>query len=108
MISKDKFVSILKFIQEKDIQQQGLINALEIMCPYCYVDAFIYSEYEAKMLELLGELLHDKNDDISYFLYDLDALNEKDLIVPQDKCELYNSPDTLYDYLIKNIDDKYE
>ena len=66
------------------------------------------SEYEAKMLELLGELLHDKNDDISYFLYDLDAVNEKDLIVPQDKCELYNSPDTLYDYLIKNIDNKYE
>ena len=45
MISKERFIEILKFIQDQENKQNKFIEALELLSPGSYVDAFIYSEY---------------------------------------------------------------
>ena len=45
MISKERFIKILKFIQDQESKQNKFIEALELLSPGSYVDAFIYSEY---------------------------------------------------------------
>ena len=57
MISKEKFVEYMKFIEEKDAQEKEFIKALEKLSPSTYCDAFIYDEYEDKLISLLSFIL---------------------------------------------------
>lgn len=106
MISKERFIKILKFIQDQESKQDKFIEALELLSPGSYVDAFIYSEYAQVLIDVLSEMFNDENGDIEYFLYELDAINNENLTIPSDLCPYYNSPDTLYDYLVNNIGEK--
>ena len=106
MISKERFIEILKFIQNQESKQDKFIEALELLSPGSYVDAFIYSEYAQVLIDILSEMFNDENGDIEYFLYELDAINNENLTIPSDLCPYYNSPDTLYDYLVNNIGEK--
>ena len=42
VISKHEFLDYIKFIKEKDKQQDAFKAALEAMSPQCYCDAYIY------------------------------------------------------------------
>ena len=99
MISKERFIKILKFIQDQESKQDKFIEALELLSPGSYVDAQV-------LIDILSEMFNDENRDIEYFLYELDAINNENLIIPSDLCPYYNSPDTLYDYLVNNIGEK--
>lgn len=104
-LTKEKFVKYIEFIKTQCLNQDKFIDALELLSPHTYCDAFIYSSYENTLLELIEDLLDDDEDDIGYFLYEMGYLN-KDLKnlenLPRDDNGniLYDSPETLYDYLV--------
>lgn len=104
MISKERFVELLNFIRIQNIKQENFIKALEELSPGTYCDCLCYSEYESMLLNLMKEVLNDKDDDIYYFLWDTDWINNN---FDESKCPkvrnkvIYNSPETLYDYLVK-------
>ena len=107
VISKKDFVDILNFIDAKNKQQDKLSEVLEEMSPGCYCETIVYSEYEDKILKLLETMFDDKYQDIEFFLYDSCWLfRDKGFSVdfPRDvKTDkfLYDSPETLYDYLTR-------
>ena len=108
IITKEEFVEYIDFIKEQEQKQNRLIDALEDMSPYTHCDTFIYSSYEDMLVKLLGTVLEDKEDDIGHFLYDMDYLGKdlKDINrFPEDENDnvLYNSPETLYEYLVSNM-----
>ena len=108
MISKERFIEILKFIQDQENKQNKFIEALELLSPGSYVDAFIYSEYAQVLIDILAEILHDEDGDIEHFLYEYDAINNENLVIPSGLDPYYNSPATLYDYLVNNMEGKNE
>ena len=77
-LTKEKFVKYIEFIKTQCLNQDKFIDALELLSPHTYCDAFIYSSYENILLELIEDLLDDDEDDIGYFLYETGYLN-KDL-----------------------------
>ena len=107
-LTREEFVEYIDFIKEQEQKQNRFIDALEDMSPYTHCDTFIYSSYEDRLVELIRKILDDKDDDIGYFLYEMDYVG-KDLkgsgrFPKDDKGNvLYNSPETLYDYLISNM-----
>ena len=112
LISKEEFIEYLEFIKDQSDKQLNFMNALEAMCPGEYVNTFLYSEYEHRLVQLLKNILNDTEDDIEYFLYELSAYDYDHLIVPDEKCPtdknnkiLYNSPETLYNYLVGKINE---
>lgn len=113
MISLDEFKDYLLFIREHRVKEEALMEALEALCPENHCDCFLYSQYEEKIINLLKEILNDRNNEIDYFVYDLNGLENKSLVV-EDKmkcptyelkdggeCMLYYSADTLYEYLTR-------
>lgn len=105
IISKEKFVEILKFMREQSIKQDKFITVLEELSPNSYCDCFLFSAYENKLIDLLMIMLDDTDEDISYFLYELNWINKEEVessVKEGDKL-LYNSPETLYDYLINKM-----
>lgn len=105
-MTKEQFIDMLRFMSKKYKQENKLCSVLEEMSDEaCYSNAFVYSEYSEKLLELLMHILNDKDNDISYFLYELNGIDDVDIVVPDDKCPkwndkiLYNSASSLYDYL---------
>lgn len=114
MIAKEKFIDALRFISKKAAQETKLCSVLEEMSngQGGYATAFVYAEYSMKMLELLQDSLNDKDDDISYFLYELGGIDDVDIVVPDVKCPrwddevMYDSAASLYDYLVRNQSDE--
>lgn len=109
MLTKEQFIDTLKFMSEKYEQQNKFSSLLEEMSNNSgMVCAFIYAGYDHVLLDLLKTTLNDKDDDISYFLYELDGIIDIDKVIPDKDCPrwedkiLYNSASTLYDYLISN------
>lgn len=112
MITSDEFKELLVFIQDQDKKELTFMDALEGLCQGEYINAFIYSQYKQKVIELLENMFNDKDEDISYFLYEMDAADHENMIVPDEKCPmdkdkkiLYNSPETLYNYLVGKINE---
>lgn len=106
MISKETFINTFKFIKEQRDKQENLIKAFEELCPGEYCNCYLYSNYESTLINILKEDLDDKYEDIEYFIYDLDGLDTD--VLEEDRCPkddknkiLYNSIETLYDFLMK-------
>lgn len=101
MISKEKFVEYMEFIEEKKKQELTLCNLLETMCPGNYCDAFIFSEYETKLINLLADLLNDETNLIEYKLYEFSAFNTEDKEEQLKETPEVATWNTVYDYLTK-------
>lgn len=106
MISKKYFIEILTFVKNQAKKQEEFIKALESLSPGSYCDCFLFNDYEDHLIDLLHTILNDKHDDLYYFLYELDWINRDELdknSFPKDKKGniLYNSLETLYEYLTK-------
>lgn len=101
MITKEKFVEYMKFIERKDAQEHLFMETLEALCPGNYCDAFIYAEYEGKLVSLLQNVLNDANDLITYRLYEYAHLAEEEKLAQLTETPELESWGTLYDYLIK-------
>lgn len=108
LLSKEEFKQALMDVSDLVYKEDLLCGVLESLTdsaePVC---AFIYSQPIDMILKLLGKMMDDENDEIGYFLYDLDAIDAKDLSVDPNKCPTdplggktpYHDADTLYDYL---------
>lgn len=117
MISLEEFKEYLLFVREQRLKQATFIEALETLSPGNYCNCFMFDGYENAVLQLLASHFpkgkENALDCIYNFVYDLNGLDNKSLIV-EDKmkcptCEtkdngeriLYYSADTLYEYLTR-------
>lgn len=109
MLNRKSFKSYINFIKEKNEQQNKLCSILEDMSPGCFVDAFIYAEYEQNLLSLIKEVMALKEDDdiLDYWMYDLDyGKNYTDgcFTDPKTKEAIdISTIDKLYTYLTKDL-----
>lgn len=101
MISKEQFKKYLMFIKQQQEKEEKFVEALEELSPGTYCDCYIYDEYETMMVAMLRDFFNDKEDDISYFIYEAEGLKEEDINGPTDKDGnmLYHDIDSLYKYL---------
>lgn len=102
-ISKEQFIKAIEFINAQNEKQERFIAALEALSPGTYCDCLLYSSYEAFVVKLLMELLEDDKEDINYYLYEN---KECVVLVNGEKKVLYNSPETLYNYLVEKTQNK--
>lgn len=109
MLSKETFVKTLDFIKDLGIKQCNFVKALESLSPITYCDAFIYDGVIDFLVNMLIEELNDINADIEYFLFEMNYVDDNSFdaaLCPKysDGTILYNSPETLYNYLINKKD----
>lgn len=115
MISLDGFKDYLLFIREERLKQETFVEALETLSPGNCCHCYMFDGYEDAVLQLLASHFTAKDalDCIYNFVYDLNGLDNKSLVV-EDKmkcptyeidgggeCMLYYSADTLYEYLTR-------
>lgn len=113
MIELQEFKDYLLFIRDCRVKEEAFMEALENLSPENHCDCYLYSRCEEKIISLLKEIFNDRNNEIDYFIYDLNGLENKSLVV-EDKmkcptyglkdggeCMLYYSADTLYEYLTR-------
>ena len=65
-----------------------------------------YLKYEAKMVDLLKSVMHDKYDDIEYFIYELNfgEKYEDGMIREKDGTLIdFSTAENVYDYLVKRF-----
>ena len=99
MLTKEEFIEYINFIQQQRDKQSNFLDALEELADnkeYC--NCFLYASYEDKLVKLLKTVMNDKDDDIGFFLYDMDDVGPAE---DQDGNILYKTVSELYDYLIK-------
>lgn len=104
MLSKENFVKYMKFIEAKQLQENRLADILEEMCPSFRCDALVYSDYEANFIELLQEVMQDKNDLISYKLYEFDQFDAEEKAKQLLETPEVESWETVYDFLTSRED----
>jgi hypothetical protein len=106
MITKEKFVEYMEFIERKDAQEHLFMETLETLCPGNYCDAFIYAEYEDKLISLLQNMLNDINDLITYRLYEYPMLTEEEKADQVKETPEVESWETVYEYLLQGANDE--
>jgi len=96
LLTKQEFINCLNFIYKQEEKQEQFVQALENLCPGNYCDCWLFNDYAMQYVKLLTKLMDDKNDDIGFFLYDMERGNSKFYSnVP------YQNEEELYDYLIE-------
>ena len=99
----EEFKDVLDFIQSQNKKQEQLCKVLEELSPRCYCDAFIYSEYETKLLQMLYRIMSltiEKINDLMYWMYDLEYGVKYDEYV---KLNYINGKDIEHFYSLKNL-----
>ena len=95
-LTKEEFIDCLYFIYSQEVKQEHFVQALENLCQGNYCDCWLYNDYAEKYIELLRKLMNDTNDDIGFFLYDMERGKSKSYPnMP------YHNEVELYDYLAK-------
>lgn len=56
-MTKTLFVDLISFIKKQNEKQDKLCQTLEECAPGCYCDAFIYSEYETKIIDTIVSIM---------------------------------------------------
>ena len=107
MLSKEEFIKTLDFIKERRDKEDNFIKMLESLSPNTYCDCYLYDSYETTLVNVLESMFEDSAHDISFFIYDCNGLDDKLFEVkhcPKEKGRyLYKSKETLYDYLIREM-----
>ena len=103
VISKEDFVSYMNFIEKKQLLQNKFCSVLEELSENCYCDAFIYSDYEEKLVNLLTQIMEDESELITYKLYEFDQFDAAQKAKQLKETPEVETWETVYDYLIENI-----
>ena len=103
-ITKEEFVSYINFIKERGEKMDELNRAFTDE----FEDSIFYPylKYEAKMVDLLKSVMHDKYDDIEYFIYELNfgEKYEDGMIREKDGTLIdFSTAENVYDYLVKRF-----
>lgn len=113
MISKERFVEYINFIESLDDKEHKLQEGLENCFGRENVGyLYVFNEVVPKMIEMLCDLMEieynrDRHigDDIQYFIYDLDFGKSKgaaEAVIIEGKTYDLSSAEKLYDYLLEN------
>ena len=113
MISKEKFVDYIKFIESLDIKEDRLQKGLEDCFGRENVGyLYPFNIVAPKMIEMLCDLMEIKynedphiGDDIQYFIYELNYGKNscaKKAIELEDKTWDLSSAEKLYDYILES------
>lgn len=117
ILKKEQFKDILKQIQQLYNKQNKFCDCLEDLSGEKMITAFIYEQPINLILNLLSKIFNDTEDEIGYFLFELNAvdLEDENMAVISDKEDLspkdingnplYTDADTLYDYLISKMNE---
>lgn len=104
-ITKEDFVKYIEFIKER---QENMDKINEVFTDEFEDSIFYpYARYESALVKLLSSVMHDKFDDIGYFIYELDfgqkyedgCIQEKDGTLID-----LSTAEKLYDYLVARFD----
>lgn len=101
MIRKDDFVRSINAILEQAERDEEINNALDVICGNDYSSCVAETStiVTSALIELLGNLINDEDDYISWWLYE-----DVDKIITDafgNKIEI-DTPEKLYDFLINN------
>ena len=101
MIRKDDFVRSINSILEQAERDEEINNALDVICGNNYSSCVAETStiVTTALIELLGNLINDEDDYISWWLYE-----DVDKIITDafgNKIEI-DTPEKLYDFLINN------
>lgn len=103
MLNKKSFVEYINFIKKMQDSEMRIYHVLrEEITDF---DGFIYSKYETKFVDLLAEVMDDKDEWISYFIYELDfGQNWKEgTVTEKDGTDIrLQTPEDLYILLTEN------
>ena len=103
-ITKEEFVSYINFIKERGKKMDELNRV--------FTDEFEdsvfypYLKYETKLVSLLKSVMHDKYDDIEYFIYELNfgEKYEDGIIREKDGTLIdFSTAENVYDYLVERF-----
>lgn len=102
MISKKTFCNAINYIKEQEQIDRQVSKALELVSD----GYFIYgtnSKYLIALIDILKEVLQDKGDTISWWLWEL---TDDHIIEEIDGSKQWNiqTAEDLYDYLIENYE----
>lgn len=105
-ISKEKFTKILNQLRDSNdlvdkVNELFRSNRDKVDCEFCD-GAGLQICHESLVVELLQMLTHDKAEDISYFIYELDYGREyrPGCITDENGRDIdFSTPEKLYDYL---------
>lgn len=107
-LTKEEFIKTLKEMQTLNRKQDDFCKCLENITEDAIIPAFIFSRSIDIIHNLLVKIMDDKEDDIGYFLYDMDAINSENLKIEKDRAPaylsgdiLYEDADSSYDYLVR-------
>lgn len=107
MISKEKFIEIIKLLEDYDKKEKRIVKFLE---NEIIDDTFISlkdSPLKDAMLSLLKELFNDKYDNIIWWLYD----HTERIIYSSETGDILHDledPGDFYDFLITTKEKNYE
>lgn len=103
-ITKEEFVSYIEFIKERgekmDEMNKFFTDEFEDSIFYPYL------KYETKLVRLLKSVMHDKYDDIEYFIYELNfgEKYEDGMIREKDGTLIdFSTAENVYDYLVEGF-----
>lgn len=101
MIRKDDFVRGINAILEQAERDEEINNALDVICGNDYSSCVAETStiVTTALIELLGNLINDEDDYISWWLYE-----DVDKIITDafgNKIEI-DTPEKLYDFLVNN------
>lgn len=103
-ITKEEFVSYIEFIKERgekmDEMNKFFTDEFEDSIFYPYL------KYETKLVSLLKSVMHDKYDDIEYFIYELNfgEKYEDGMIREKDGTLIdFSTAENVYDYLVERF-----
>lgn len=106
MLSKEIFIDTINFIRTRQINQDRLNNIIReefednIFWPY--------GKYETQMIKVLQDVFRDSNEWISWYIYEADFGENFDCAYESDGITKINlkTPEDLYNFLVKNMEDK--
>ena len=104
LISKEKFVEIIKFMREYDAAFGAIVSAMEKVVPGFTVDFFPNISYDDKIIDILSLFFPEEQKEnlINYYVYEANYGTEHGMEVIYVGLKEYDitTPEQLYDALV--------
>ena len=101
MVTKELFLKCIDTIKDHRAREKKFIEGLDALSPMTYNNTFLYSDYEAFVVDLLTELLGDTAETLSWWIYETDFGANEQLNLLIDEDVRLDTAEKVYDYLTK-------
>lgn len=109
MISKELFIKTMRRLEDLDKKMDKVDNALRELSPDC--GGFYLFEPLEIVLDILREMFDDKDDLLSYFIYQLNFLDDLimgDVVDENNEVVEIKSWGDVYDFIVHNMEERNE